>query len=72
MKNSKVLTIDDIGQALLVQLNATGWEIEIDTDYSGDFKHYCSFKENKSLIGFDRLDLIKLQISIHSRQSVRH
>ena len=67
MKNSNVLTIDDIGQALLVQLNATGWEIEIDTDYTGDFKHFCAFKENKSLMGFDRLDLILMILNNNPR-----
>lgn len=62
MTRKKPSTIEEIGKALLRQLEEAGWEAEIEDDYS-DFKEYYCKNGSGPLKAFTRLDLILLALN---------
>lgn len=62
MTRKKPSTLEEIGKALLGQLEEAGWEVEIEDDYS-DFKEYYCKNDSGPLKAFTRLDLILLALN---------
>lgn len=62
MARKKPSTIEEIGKALLEQLEEAGWEVGIEDDYSNFKEYYCK-NDNGPLKAFTRLDLILLALN---------
>lgn len=62
MARKKHSTIEEIGKALLGQLEEAGWVAGVEDDYS-DFKEYYCKTESGPLKAFTRLDLILLALN---------
>jgi hypothetical protein len=57
MEEKALMTIDCIGESFLREIGEAGWEVRVEEDFIGDFKHFKAVSVDAPYGAFTRLDI---------------